>query len=116
MLIASLIVMILCLTFEGLIIVFSGFPFPGLPIDLYAEGIVWLGTCVSAFFYPKRPLFALILGWIMLILTSVSMRNDPGVSHSASGYLYSHSLELIFIVASHLGYFTVLRRQSLSRR
>jgi hypothetical protein len=111
-----MVVMILCLGIEGLIVLFSGFPFPGLPVDVYLVGVVWLGICFSTFHYPKRPIFTLMLGWIMLVMTSFIFRNDPTESHSAGWFLYRHSVELLFIAASNLGYFAVPRNRTLQKR
>ena len=116
MLIAVMLVMAVCLALEGVFVAFTGFPFPGLPLEVYLVGVVWLGTCASAVYYPKRPLLALTSGWIMLIATSVMFRNDPTESHSAGWYLYRHSVELLFIAASNFGYFAVLRSRATQRR
>ena len=113
---AAIILMIFCLVFEGLVIAFSGFPFPGKPIEVYVVGIVWLGLCISTFYYPKKPQFALIAGWVMLVVTSVSTYKSPSVSHSAWGYLYRHCVEILFIAASHLGFVEFLRHRTLSGR
>jgi hypothetical protein len=103
--------MILCLGFEGLILAFSGFPFHGLPVFIYLEGTVWISTGVSVLYFPKFPQIAAILGWTMFIFTSIESHTDPSVSHSVSGFLWDHSVELIFIAASHLGWLAVLRKR-----
>jgi len=113
---AAMIAMIFCLVFEGLIIALSGFPFRGQPIEVYVVGIVWIGICISTFYYPKKPLFALIAGWIMLAVTSISMSKSQAVAHSAFGYLFQHSVELLYILASHLGFFVALRNRTQPRR
>ena len=107
-----MVLMIFCLAFEGLIIALSGFPSPGLPIEVYVVGIVWLALCLSTFYYQKKPQFALISGWVMLVATSISTYRNPGVSHSVLGFLYRHSVELLYIAASHLGYFVALRNRT----
>jgi len=115
MLALSIIVMILCLAGEGLFLLIAGLPFPGLPYSLYIIGIVWLATCTSTVRYAKRPLYVLMGGWIMLLLTTTLLNRNAALSHTPSAFLYQHSLELLFIAASHLGYFTVLRRRLRAR-
>ena len=108
---ALLLAMIFCVVFEGLIIAISGFPFKGMPIEVYVVGIIWVGICAATFYYPKKPLYALLAGWVMLLATSISTSKNPAVSHSALGYLYQHSIELLYIAASHLGFLMTLRNR-----
>jgi len=115
MLIAFVVVMVFSLVGEGIFLLFSGFPFPGLPLPLYAMGATWLAECLCTVFYTKHPNYALAIGWLMLILTSVSLHKNQNIRHTFSGFLYQHSLELLFIAASHLGYFTILRQRRIAR-
>lgn len=112
MLIATIVVMVLSLLGEGLFLLFAGFPFPGLPLPLYAVGATWIGECLATVFYARRPYYALAIGWIMLILTSASLQRNPNLPHTVGSFLYQHSLELLFIAASHLGYLMVLRQRN----
>jgi hypothetical protein len=104
--------MILSLAGEGLFLLFSGFPFPGLPLPLYAVGATWIVECLATVFYTRRPYYALAIGWVMLILTSASLQRNPNLPHTVGSFLYQHSLELLFIVSSHLGYFMVFRQRN----
>src|SRR5579859_864364 len=99
-----LLAMIFCVVFEGLIIAISGFPFRGMPAEVYIVGIIWIGICAATFYYPKKPLYAPIAGWVMLLATSISTSKSQAGSHSALGYLYQHSIELLYIAASHIGF------------
>jgi len=115
MLVASLVVMISCLVGEGLILLISGFPLPGLPPSLYVVGFTWLSLCIATAFYSKRPHYAIAGGWILLVLTTMLLHRNTNIHHTALAFLYQHSLEFLFIVASHFGYFIVLRRRDLRR-
>ena len=109
---AVLVAMLFCLAFEGLIIALSGFPFKGRSIDVYVVGIVWLGSCVATFYYPKKPIFALVAGWLMLVVTSISMTRNQIISHSVLGFLFQHFIELLYIAASHIGYLLAIRKRA----
>jgi hypothetical protein len=101
--------MSVCLATEGIILLFSGFPFPGLPPLLYVVGILWALTCVAVFFFKKRPYFALALGWLLFAVNAGDMWFHSAEEKTLVWFLYQHSLELAFIAVAHIGHFFVLR-------
>lgn len=113
MIIVAIVVMVLSLAGEGVFLLFSGFPMPGLPLNLYVIGAAWIGECVATAIYSRRPYYALASGWVMLILTAFSLHRNPNLPHTVGSFLYQHSLELLFITASHAGYFLVLRHRGM---
>ena len=109
---ASIAVMIACLIGEGSFLLFAGFPFPGLPTPLYAVGALWVLECTATAFYKKVPQYALIAGWLMLGYTVIVLSHNKNISRSAAAFLWQHSLELLFIGASHIGYWAARCRKN----
>lgn len=111
MLIASIVVMIGCLLAEGLFLLVAGFPFPGLPGQLYGVGFLWLLECLSVALYKKQPVYAVIAGWLMFGLMVIVLLQKKNISHAPESFLLQHSVEIIFIAASHVGYLFSKRRK-----
>jgi hypothetical protein len=113
---ALTIVMVLCLVGEGAFIFLMGFPFPGSPLSLYLAGLLWIVECASIAIYKGHPVYAMIAGWLMFGYMAEALSRNTVVRHSVTSFLYQHSLELLFILASHLAYFARFREQSRQRR
>ena len=107
------VVMAACLGTEGVILVFSGFPLPGAPLHIYAVGIVWACACVSLLISAKRPVFTLVAGWALFLVSATLMWLYSSEEKSVLWFLYQHSLELIFLIVAHAGYLLRLSRSRL---
>lgn len=105
--------MSLCLAGEGLVLLFAGFPLPGLPPILYIVGFTWTLTCIAVLFYQKHPSFTLVLGWVLFIINASDLWIHLPNERSAGWFLYQHSLELAFIGISHVGYVLILRKRRI---
>lgn len=115
MVLICLVLMSICLGIEGVILLFSGFPFPGLAPLLYVVGFIWILTCVAVFFFTRRPAFAVAMGWVLFVVNAGDMWFHSNEEKSFTWFLYQHSLEVAFIALSHIGYVFVSRRQKQVR-
>jgi hypothetical protein len=99
--IVSLTAMTICLAFEGFFLLFSGFPFSGLSMTLYATGVLWLLSVVATVFALKQPIFPVAAGLAMFSLQTVDLQNHVTTkAHSIGQFLYEHSIELIYLVSA----------------
>lgn len=110
MLTVCFILMAVCLGAEGFLLLLSGFPFPGLDPRLYIVGVIWTLTCIAVLLFMKKPSFTVALGWVLFIVNAGDMWFHSKEERSIAWFMYQHSLELAFIVFSHVGYFLVTRR------
>jgi hypothetical protein len=100
--------MVIGLLGEGVILMFAGFLAPGAPVHVQIGGAVWLAACTSLFVYLKWPLVTITASWTLL-LASTAMWFSSSPEKTTVMFLYDHSLELVFLVAAHVGYLALLR-------
>jgi hypothetical protein len=100
--------MVIGLLGEGVILMFAGFLLPGGPVRVQIGGAVWLAACTSLFLYLKWPLVTIAASWILL-LVSAAMWFSSSPEKTIVMFLYDHSLELVFLVAAHVGYLALLK-------
>jgi hypothetical protein len=106
--------MIFCLSLEGVFLLTAGFPYFVLEIGaegwrrdhmlpgILVLGIVWVLTVVSCFFYSKRPILVMLGGGMILLINSFRLRQfEP--SPYALDWILLHSPELLFLVAACIG-------------
>jgi hypothetical protein len=104
--------MVACLGCEATWLLANGFPYSAVPFHVYAMAGVWICACVCTILYAKLPILTLLAGWWWLIANSTITWFYPNEEKSLEWLLYLNSFELLFIAASHTGYFLVLRKRS----
>src|SRR5882757_6023269 len=86
---------------EGLLMLFSSlgpfFPSPRIEATLH---INWWGLVVAMFFFWKRSISTLILGWTFLLISSYLWWHVTD-ERSAVWFLYQNGLPLAFVAISH---------------
>ncbi len=105
-LIVALFVMTPIVLFEGFVLAMSGVTAFGIWAGLAPyEHLAWWVLFFATAVYLYRPIFAVIIGWLFfLIFAYIGLRTDDEQRLAASWFLYQHSLELIYIVASNVGF------------
>ena len=103
-----------CLLWEGLILLLAGFPLPGQPIFLYVIGCLWSATVVTMFFFRQKPQLTIGLGCLLFAVNGYHMWSISAEEKALDWFLYQHSLEIGFIVASCIAWY-LLRKQSSFR-
>ena len=107
------VLMAACLIFEGMILAFEGFPYyEHLPPLTRFLGFVWILTGLSCILYRRWPIFSVVGGGTILLVNSISMWQRDPETHFLEWFLYTHSIELLFLVASCTGTFIILRLQN----
>jgi hypothetical protein len=98
-------VMIFCLSLEGLFLAAAGFPYYEhmLPFTLVL-GIAWVLTVISCLFYSKRPILVMVWGGVILAVNSLQLRRSEPTPH-ALDWILLHLPELLFLVAACIGAF-----------
>ena len=109
------IAMLCCVVAEGGFLALGSLgafsPTPGPLIALYCA---WFLVLIATFTYFKWPRTTLLVAWLFLFLSSIVVWRYLSNEQSVVWFLYQHSLELGYIVASHAGYFIGRRRTSRS--
>ncbi len=113
MLLLCIFVMIVCVCWEGIGLAFAGFTLRHLTLDIQVMGGVWVCTCFSVWIYTKLPLVTLIAAWWTLAVNGSIVWFFWNEEKTLPWFLYIHSAEILFICASHAGYFLVLRKRKL---
>jgi hypothetical protein len=103
--------MAICLTAEGIILLFSGFPLLGQDPLLYAVGCIWTLTSLSMFVFRKRPPVTVALGCLLLAVNAYDLWFHSNEDKSLLWFLYLHSIEIAFIGFSCIGFVLLRRRE-----
>jgi hypothetical protein len=110
MIIVCMFLMAICLAAEGVVLLLSGFPLPGQSPMLYAVGTLWVSTSLSMFKFLRHPLATTAFGCLLFAVNACDLWFHSSEEKSVPWFLYQHSLEIVFIGLSCIG-FALLRRQ-----
>lgn len=103
MVIVCMTLMIICLAIEGILLLFSGFPFPGQSPLLYAVGAIWTLTSLSMFFYRRKPSVTTALGCLLFTVNAYDLWFHTNEEKSLLWFLYQHCVEIAFVAISCVG-------------
>jgi hypothetical protein len=107
------VLMAACLAFEGLILAFEGFPYyEHLSTLIRILGFVWILTVISCFFYRRRTVLSIVGGGAIFLINSLDLWHRDPETHYLVWFLYTHSVELLFIAVSCTGAFIMHRVQA----
>jgi hypothetical protein len=100
--VACYFLMTICLVFEGAILAFTGFPFPGLPSYLYVVGFLWGATCLAAVYETirPRPVLVFLAACLLFLASGAHTLFHSSEEKTLAWFLYLHSLELGIIAAA----------------
>ena len=104
------VLLVTSLAIEGILLLFTGWWLPEVPILLRLTGVAWLVVCVSTYFIRTSPTVQLTTAWLFLL---VSVWNWWKVTDERSmpWFLYQNVLPVLTLVSSHLT--VISRRQKI---
>jgi hypothetical protein len=97
-------IMLICIIVQGLYFYARDGVTPDpLPLAFIVSDWVWLLLALSFFFYFKKPMVTITVGWLVFAVFAVFLERFSD-EHSLAWFLYRHSLMLLFLGASHVGF------------
>lgn len=105
-------VMLICVVVQGLYFYARDGVTPDpLPRAFFLSDCAWLLLVLSVFIYLYKPVVTMAVAWVVFAVLAVSLERFTD-EHTLEWFFYRHSLILLFIVASHVGFF--LTRSSVT--
>jgi hypothetical protein len=97
--------MLICVVAQGLYFYARDGVTPDpLPRAFFLSDCAWLLLVLSVFVYLYKPVVTMAVAWLVFAVLAMSLEHFTD-EHTLEWFLYRHSLILLFIVASHVGFF-----------
>ena len=105
----------LVVAIEGLLLLFSGWWLPEVPMMTHVIGLLWCANAIATWFAYRKPALALISGLLLFIGNAVNLQSQTRDGFSLSYFLYMHSTELLYVIAAALLWFSISRKSAFER-
>jgi hypothetical protein len=97
-------IMLMCVVAQGLYFYARDGVTPDpLPRAFFLSDCAWLLLVLSVFVYLYKPVVTMAVAWLVFAVLAVSLERFTD-DHTLEWFFYRHSLILLCIVASHVGF------------